>query len=287
MDAGLGRVSSQLEGAAKESLRLEASEPSEEAVSRLFGRPNLPEGVEWPVCPDGPLAFVAQLDLANLPEVKGLGLPRSGSLFFFFGGVVQREKSEDRELYRVLYFDRGLGEFPLREFPPELDEELRWTGLRYDVARKETSMPWPEDTVVEQLNLSPDEYKRFCKFSGEWIDGMGEPRSLHRVGGYPNYVQHDPKFEAHLRSAGLWAGIWEKLPGVSAREHFVESNRRFEEAKGRWKPESSAWEVLLQVDPEENAGMMWGDTGRLYFLIRREDLEGRRFEKTWMVWDCY
>ena len=119
------------------------------------------------------------------------------------------------------------------------------------------------------------------------MDAPGEPRSLHRIGGYPNYVQDDPKFEAHLRSLGLWAGIWDNPDNLGAQDHFRESNRRFDEIKRRLKPESAGWELLLQVDSEENAGMMFGDTGRLYFLIRHDDLLARQFEKTWMVWDSY
>jgi len=286
-DFGLSRVAEQLENAAKDSIRLAASEPSKAAVSRLFGRPNLPAGVDWPTSADGPLAFVAQLDLGNLPKIHGLGLPCSGSLFFFFCGVVPHEKSKERERFRVLYFDRPLTEFPERNFPKDLPSKLRWKGLQYAVARTEISFPWPEDTVVEQLDLNEQEYKDFCRFSGHWIDSPGEPRSLHRIGGYPNYVQHDPKFEAHLRSRDLWAGICDNPDNLSAEEHFRESNRRFSEIKRRLKPEAAAWELLLQVDSEENAGMMWGDTGRLYFLIRQNDLHARRFENTWMVWDCY
>jgi uncharacterized protein YwqG len=42
----------------------------------------------------------------------------------------------------------------------------------------------------------------------------------------------------------------------------------------------------LQIDSEEAAGMMWGDVGRIYFLIRRDDLRERRFEKSWAGLEC-
>lgn len=32
--------------------------------------------------------------------------------------------------------------------------------------------------------------------------------------------------------------------------------------------------------------MMWGDVGRLYYWIRREDLAQRRFDKVWLVLQC-
>ncbi|MCR8632194.1 YwqG family protein [Paenibacillus radicis (ex Xue et al. 2023)] len=30
----------------------------------------------------------------------------------------------------------------------------------------------------------------------------------------------------------------------------------------------SDWKLLLQIDSEEEIGMMWGDAGRIYFWIR-------------------
>ena len=63
--------------------------------------------------------------------------------------------------------------------------------------------------------------------------------------------------------------------------------RRFDEARQREGHRAAEWELLLQVDSDEANGMMWGDMGRLYFLIHRDDLQARRFEKAWMIWDCY
>lgn len=38
--------------------------------------------------------------------------------------------------------------------------------------------------------------------------------------------------------------------------------------------------LLFQVDSDEPAGMMWGDVGRLYIWIGRDDLTARRFDRT-------
>jgi uncharacterized protein YwqG len=47
------------------------------------------------------------------------------------------------------------------------------------------------------------------------------------------------------------------------------------------------WRLLLQVDSDENATMMWGDTGRVYFWMRDEDLRAARFERVWTILQCY
>jgi uncharacterized protein YwqG len=140
--------------------------------------------------------------------------------------------------------------------------------------------------VVHQLQLSEEGYKSFGKFSSYWLDSRTKVQTYHRIGGYPNYVQHDPKFEAHLKTTGAWAEIW-KQGNLDAMSYFHESNRRFAEARQREGHRAAEWKLLLQVDSEEANGMLWGDVGRLYFLIHRDDLQTQRFEKTWMVWDCY
>lgn len=38
--------------------------------------------------------------------------------------------------------------------------------------------------------------------------------------------------------------------------------------------------LLLQVDSDDAAGMMWGDLGRLYYWLRPDDLAARRFGRT-------
>jgi uncharacterized protein YwqG len=46
------------------------------------------------------------------------------------------------------------------------------------------------------------------------------------------------------------------------------------------------WRLLLQVDSEEHAGMVWGDAGRLYYWMRTQDLVARRFDQAWLVLQC-
>ena len=46
--------------------------------------------------------------------------------------------------------------------------------------------------------------------------------------------------------------------------------------------------LLLQVDSILAAtGMEWGDEGRLYWMIRHEDLVAARFDRTVLHAQCY
>ena len=60
-------------------------------------------------------------------------------------------------------------------------------------------------------------------------------------------------------------------------------------AKGRARgldAGASDWLLLLQVDSEKSTGMHFGDDGRIYFLIRQQDLRERRFENIWLILQC-
>lgn len=55
-------------------------------ISRLGGLPNLPASIAWPVFDGRPMTFLAQIDLAELPNCNDLAwLPDSGTLFYFIG----------------------------------------------------------------------------------------------------------------------------------------------------------------------------------------------------------
>ena len=50
---------------------------------------------------------------------------------------------------------------------------------------------------------------------------------------------------------------------------------------------SRQWRLLLQIDSDDSAEMMWGDVGRVYFWIREEDLRQARFDRTWTILQCH
>lgn len=53
--------------------------------TRYFGRPWMPEDMEWPELDGDPMHFVMQVDLATLPQKVGAVDPASGLLLFFHG----------------------------------------------------------------------------------------------------------------------------------------------------------------------------------------------------------
>ena len=47
------------------------------------------------------------------------------------------------------------------------------------------------------------------------------------------------------------------------------------------------WVLLFQMDSDDNADMMWGDLGTLYFVIKKDDLAARRFDRIWFSSQCH
>ncbi len=43
------------------------------------------------------------------------------------------------------------------------------------------------------------------------------------------------------------------------------------------------WQLLLQVDTDEETGMRWGNAGMLYYWIKSADLQTRHFDASWLV----
>jgi uncharacterized protein YwqG len=97
-----------------------------------------------------------------------------------------------------------------------------------------------------------------------------QPDLSHRLGGYPDNIQGSMSEQAQLLSNGVpWPDGLRKARGK------------------RLSPGALDWELLLQIDSDRGAGMMWSDAGRIYLLIHGDDLRERRFEKVWAILQCY
>ncbi|MBZ6475151.1 YwqG family protein [Streptomyces griseocarneus] len=244
----------------------------EAVAGRLGGLPELPEGEAWPVWEGhGPLAFVASVDCAALPaHALDIPLPFDGTLSFF-------------------YFD---GQIDGGEAYVAPDEPDTWAGARVlyvpaGVAVTERAVPegleaYPEVPLTVRLEPTaptiwhPVVQKTFTEFSTQDSADGGWPEAFtdalydhsagpgHRVGGHADPVQNPVELEiAH---------------GALGENVRWDDPRIDEEAEG--------WVLLAQFDTDDDADMMWGDCGALYWLIRPRDLAERRFDRAMFTMQC-
>ncbi|WP_436844827.1 YwqG family protein [Streptomyces roseoverticillatus] len=237
-------------------------------VGRLGGLPELPEDEEWPVWEaQGPLSFIASIDCAALPSTAlDITLPSDGTLaFFYFDGqvddgcaMVSPYEPGTWAGARVLYVPAGS---PVtRRTAPEGIQPYPEVML---TARVETTAPYLwHPAVYREFAPMPDDHPLWDDEFQEALWDLSEGTE-HRIGGHANPVQDE--VESEVARGSLGNPPW---------------------ADPRINEEALRWVLLAQFDTDDDADMMWGDCGVLYWLIRPEDLAARRFDRAMFTWQC-
>jgi uncharacterized protein YwqG len=268
-------------GLMRPAVRLRTWSGGRKPVGQLGGVPALPDGVPWPEWEgEGSLGFVASIDCGRLPlDRLDIALPASGTLLFFHfdsnDGYFDPEypppivtPSDPRTLAgaRVVYVPAGVATTQ-RPTPADIepyDRVLLTTQLTT------TGPAWNHPALLTAIRGLSDEAQAFMNdpvnsdpFRKALYDPMPSPH--HQIGGHAHPVQDSVEMDV---SQGQLAGS--KVPYDDPAEP--------EEAK--------RWTLLAQIDTDEEAGMMWGDVGTLYWLIRPEDLAAGRFQASSFTWQC-
>ena len=243
-----------------------AADTTRIGASRLGGEPDLPADTEWPEGHDGPLSFVAQINLGDVtPLVPDEGLPTSGLLSFFYDTVSMPWgfDPKDRGSWAVIYSD---GDLVRRTAPEALPAEGRFKPVDLEAVR-ELSFPAAESHDVHELGITgPDLWEKYSSVLGNSDD------TVNRLLGNPNPIQGDMQEECQLASNGIYSG---------------DSKYRDDPRAQTLLKDSSRWRLLLQVDSVDAADMMWGDVGRIYFWLTDEDLRAHNWKDTWLVLQCH
>jgi len=267
--AGLGRVAGDLDRLMQPSIRMTSRAVAETSlsvgVSRLGGSPDLAPDVPWPEWRDVPLAFVAQIRLEEVqPYDVGHLLPPSGMLSFFYDARQQTfgDDPAGRGSWRVLYDASGPGHLQRRPAPAALPSVGRFTACAVTFAG-EFTLPQEPGLEIPDLDWTPDELKRYEAVLAMYPSQADQAAIRHRLLGHPDTLQDDMRLECQLAAYGV------KDP---------DDPRAAQLARGALN-----WQLLLQVDSDEHAGMRWGDAGMIYYWIEREALAARRFDNAWLV----
>ena len=220
--------------------------------------------MEWPASPSRPMSFVGELDLAALhrgaPGVAAL-LPDDGRLALFYDVEEMRWgfDPKDGAWFRLLHLPAA-GEERAAPVGAAVFPEVRLGGKAVRVLPGGEDLPalFSDDGEAEEAY-----YEHAAALA---------PEPDHRVGGHAVWIQNDGREDAAIATAGGSTGTPEQ-----ARE-----------ARTKLSPgPASDWKLLWQIDSDDAAGFMWGDGGRLYLLARDADVRARRFDRAWLVLQCY
>lgn len=253
--------------------------------SKFGGRPDVPAGFVWPVfetktldddmVKPRPLAFLAQFDCARLAGLDPEGLlPRTGLLSFFYELGSQRwgYDPKDAGCARVFWFD---GE-PLApaEFPQDLEEDFRLPELAAELSSGTDAPDFQDACPALGYDWTTNDYRAFDQARRELE--LPYPDNLSKLLGWPDIIQNNMTLECELVSRGHYlGGRWESVP--------------LEERDALRTPSVQNWRLLFQLDTVASGDfeLMFGDCGRIYFYIRNEDLLARRFDRAWLVLQCF
>jgi uncharacterized protein YwqG len=268
-EVGLERRLADVRSAARAGVRLTPTS-TPRGRSRLGGSPDIPADFVWPTWFDRPLAFVAQIDLAELAAAGvSTELPEGGLLLVFaelaagLTGLMPDHKGSCRVLF-----------IPAET---ELTEDTRrrpkFRQLTVELTR-ELQLPSAYCFASEPLGLEPEEMdawedlrSRLAKAQGVELEEDGYGRmALHRVLGYQDEVGREIELDCQLASAGIDAA--DVLSYFEVRdEHETEARR---------------WRLLLQLTADPTVRL--GDTmERLFVCIRDDNLEAGRFDAVWAL----
>jgi uncharacterized protein YwqG len=272
----LARLADDLERLMVVSIRLKATAAAEKELqvgrSKLGGTPDLPEGTAWPECNGVPMALLAQFRLWEVASFDAEEcLPNSGMLYFFYEAKDPKWgfDPKDREHWRVVYYDGDPATLRATVPPNNLPKESSFRPCELTLVNEITLPPW-ESQAIKSSNLSQSEWEQYVTLPGT---GCGEGETIHRLLGYPEQIQGDMQLECQCAAHGLYMG---DASGYSDPRRPV-----LEKGAGDWR-------LLLQIDTDEdNVGTIWGDVGRVYFWIRRQEMEKRDFNNVWLILQCY
>ena len=248
-----------------------SSEPLPVGVSRLGGLPDLPVNTAWPTWQGQLQSFIAQINLSELPPFRDRNLlPGSGLLFFFYDSAQSTygSSASDRGSFAVLYSENSGPTVDPDTIPERLGREAVFKPARLSFRMGMTEPGW-EHPILERLGLSFEERLTYAEVVGraEKSASIRTRPSYHLMLGYPSPLQYAVAWDCERVRVGYWEADREKR---KALEPVI-------------RQQVEEWELLLQVDCDPHAGIEWIGSGCLYYMIRRHDLESRRFGEVWCV----
>jgi uncharacterized protein YwqG len=244
---GLQTSSKELIKGLKSSLRLNSRRVTYDELrkfdSRFGNYPYMPEHLDYPEYDGKPMAFLAQINLEQLPQFDQRHmLPERGILYFFsvhgWQADIPWDDYDIREFSRVIYFDGDVSQLH-RKFPSTFIHKYPETTIEF---QPQSTLPEFDEDFPELFPFHLDEISLEMYEYLPWMlrflhSDYFMNQSQHQILGHPDFEQY---------------------------------------------PLHEADEVLLlQIGTEthrDSTQFQWGDGGRIYFFINVDDLKNKNFD---------
>ena len=266
-----------------------ANEPGEPSAtpltaSRIGGKPAVSTGFEWPyyegttyddpVPKNRPLSFMAQINLKEVApfDKKGL-LPDSGILSFFYEMYTQTWGFDpaDKGSARVYYFPDE-DSLNLEDFPEDMEDDFKCP---------EFSVEFEEHVSMPDCSEFPDRYDLGWEENIDCLSKAGyeidEGGNVTKLLGYSDTIQHPMYEQCEAVTRGWRRGNKEDIAKIPDKE------------KADIRANASEWMLLFQMGTvdSDDYELMFGDSGHIYFWIKKNDLAARNFDNVWLILQCY
>ena len=282
------------EGARKKAIALKPfvpAEPLPQTASKFGGRPYLPAGESAPTNEKGePLGMIAQINCAELPENDIY--PATGMLQFWINPNDEEclwgydyENPLSQKNHRVVHYET-LGE-PNPDAPfPNVDwDEGGWPIGGFDCESGPLEIEYGMTFEVREQGVTASGYDYYDVFGAKWDETY--PDEL-LPEAHENPYKNQPRREALYELTEPFESE-EEYSHVGGYPFFVQNDPRdeFKELRGHTV---NLLTIVSESENEENEDeeieIMWGDAGAANWLITPEALAARDFSQVVFEWAC-
>lgn len=226
-----------------------------------------------------PLSFVAQIAFAELHVVHPLeDFPRAGQLLLFCDPLNGPwGEQEDQTQARTVFTELPAESLERRRAPQEFNEA-------------DARELMPRGFVFKSRRLHPTAWllpppPRSCEFLALQM----EDRKAWDYKGHAFLAYHQFWDELFALNPETFGPGGEMIHQVGGMAFSIQTPVEAECARlaGDSPDATTNWQLVLQIDSDFDAGMEWGDAGRIYLCARRPDLAARRFDRCRTIMQCY
>ena len=265
----------------------ENKEKLPKGTSKIGGKPDLPKDFQWfyyngedykKRTENRPLSFLMQINCEEVHKYdKENLLPEKGMLYFFYElfTMTWGFSPQDRGSAKVFYYDGEIEDLVPTDFPEDMEKDCIIPESKIDF---ESMNDYPIDFLdYYDDDDSIEETRRKEKEFEKELEELGYKTDTTKLLGHPELIQGE---------------YWEECEGVDRKNIYYGSapiKYGSDEVKKSIKENAKDWILLMQMSELEigDYGLYFGDSGKIYFNIRKEDLKNKNFDNVWLILQCY